>query len=593
MWCKLYRVKTTASVMTRKKSRLSRGLLVRTFIEFIRLTSNNSSIKTILFAGILLFSPGAFAAAGVASAHPLATAAGIKMLKMGGNAFDAAIAVTSTLAVVEPASSGMGGGGFWLLHDAANDKSIMVDGREKAPLAATRDMYLDENGNVIPDISINGPLSVGIPGEPAALVWLAQNYGALPLTTSLQPAIDAARNGFAVTERYHSLADWRKDLLNQYPAAAVIFLDNGETPEIGHLIIQEDLANTLESIANNGHAGFYQGDVATALVDGFRDVGGIWTMQDLAEYQVVIREPVSIDYRGMKVTSTALPSSGGLVLAEMLNILENHDVANMDEADFIHVNVEAMRRAYRDRAQYMGDSDFVDLPMEMLQGKDYADGLNQSIRMDAASTSASLAATESDDNKGEDTTHFSVIDKDGNRVSATLSINYPFGSGVVPPGTGVLLNDEMDDFSSKPGTPNAFGLVGAEANAIEPGKRMLSSMSPTFVEDDQRIAVLGSPGGSRIITMVLLGILEFEKGGNADAIVNRPRFHHQYLPDSIQYEKDTLNTAIISDLANRGHKFKPLNRTWGNMHVVILDKAAGTVEAASDGRGEGEAQVIE
>jgi gamma-glutamyltranspeptidase/glutathione hydrolase len=554
---------------------------------------NNISIKTIFFSGILVFSPGAFAGAGVASAHPLATAAGIKMLKMGGNAFDAAIAVTSTIAVVEPAGSGIGGGGFWLLHDAANDKSIMVDGREKAPLAATRDMYLDENGNVISDISVNGPLSAGIPGEPAALVWLAENYGALPLTTSLQPAIDAARNGFPVTERYHSLVDWRKDLLNQYPATAAIFLDNGETPEIGHLIVQEDLANTLESIANDGHAGFYQGDVATALVDGIRDVGGIWTMQDLAEYQVAIREPISIDYRDMKVTSAALPSSGGLVLAEMLNMLENHDVVNMDEADFIHVNVEVMRRAYRDRAQYMGDRDFVDVPMAMLQSKDYAKGMNQSIRMDTATTSVSLARTKTEGSKGEDTTHFSVIDKDGNRVSATLSINYPFGSGVVPPGTGVLLNDEMDDFSSKPGTPNAYGLVGAEANAIEPGKRMLSSMSPTFVEDDHRIAVLGSPGGSRIITMVLLGILEFEKGGNAYAIVNRPRFHHQYLPDSIQYEKDTLNTAIVSDLANRGHKFKPLGRTWGNMHAVILDKATGTVEAASDGRGEGEAQVIE
>ena len=582
-----------ASFITRKKLSLFYCLSAKTRIASGRLTLNTSSAKIVLFASILLVSPGAFAGAGVASAHPLATAAGVKMLKLGGNAFDAAIAVTSTIAVVDPAGSGIGGGGFWLLHDAANDQSIMVDGREKAPLAATRDMYLDENGDVIPGLSINGPLSAGIPGEPAALAWLAENYGALPLATSLQPAIHVARNGFAATERYHNLVDWRKDLLNQYPAAAAIFLDEGETPEIGQLIVQEDLANTLESIADNGRAGFYQGKIATALVEGIRDVGGIWTMQDLAEYQVVIRDPISIAYRDMKVTSAALPSSGGLVLAEMLNILENYDLVNMDEADFIHVNVEAMRRAYRDRAQYLGDSDFIDVPVAMLQSKEYAKGMNQSIRMDRASTSTSLAPTETGGNKGEDTTHFSVIDKDGNRVSATLSINYPFGSGVVPPGTGVLLNDEMDDFSSKPGTPNAYGLVGAEANAIEPGKRMLSSMSPTFVEDDRRIAVLGSPGGSRIITMALLGILEFERGGNAEAIVNRPRFHHQYLPDSIQYEINTLNTGIISDLANRGHKFKPLSRTWGNMHAVILDKATGRVEAASDARGEGEAQVIE
>jgi gamma-glutamyltranspeptidase/glutathione hydrolase len=241
----------------------------------------------------------------------------------------------------------------------------------------------------------------------------------------------------------------------------------------------------------------------------------------------------------------------------------------------------------------MGDSDFVDVPVEMLSSMQYASGLNQSIRMDRASNSLHLAATSGDKPEGENTTHFSVIDKDGNRVSATLSINYPFGSGVVPPGTGVLLNDEMDDFSSKPGLPNAYGLVGAEANAIAPGKRMLSSMSPTFIEDDERIAVLGTPGGSRIISMVLLAILEFDRGSSAMRMVNRPRFHHQYLPDSIQFEKDTLDTAILSDLANRGHHFKPMNRTWGNMQAVMLNKITGKVTAVSDRRGEGKSVVLD
>ena len=546
--------------------------------------------------GALLFviqSNSSLAASGVASAHPVATAAGIKMLELGGNAFDAAIAVTSTIAVVEPAGSGLGGGGFWLLYDAKQDQSLMVDGREKAPLAASRDMYLDASGEVIEGLSINGPLSAGIPGEPAALAWIAENYGRLPLSASLQPAIDAAENGFAVTERYRRQVGWRKDLLNSYPAAAEIFLDEGAVPELGHLIVQKDLANTLRAIAEKGHAGFYSGEIARALVDGIRAEGGIWSLQDLAQYHIQIRQPVKIDYRDMQITAAALPSSGGIVLAEILNILENYPLEELSEVDSMQVVVEAMRRAYRDRAAYMGDTDFVDVPVEMLTSKLYAQGLNQSIRMDRASESAALAGTSTDSLKGEDTTHFSVVDHDGNRVSATLSINYPFGSGVVPPGTGVLLNDEMDDFSSKPGVPNAYGLVGAKANAIEPGKRMLSSMTPTFVEDADRLAVLGTPGGSRIITMVLLGILEFEKDGSAEEIVNRPRYHHQYLPDSIQYEIDTLNTKIISELANRGHKFKPLSRTWGNMHVVIVDKLSGAVDAASDSRGEGQAVILE
>ena len=542
---------------------------------------------------LLFLVPGPLkAAAGVASAHPAATQAGIQILEQGGNAFDAAIAVTSTIAVVEPAGSGIGGGGFWLLYDSASGDTVMLDGREKAPLAATRDMYLDDQGNVVPGLSINGALSAGIPGEPAALVWLAENYGKLPLSQTLAPAIYAARNGFAVTERYQSLVGWRKELLLEHPAAAEIFLHDGEVPALGAPIIQEELAKTLELIADKGHDGFYSGELAEKLVAGVQDAGGIWTMEDLAQYFVAVRKPVTFEYRDMQITSAALPSSGGLVLAESLNILENYDLVGLEEQEFIHLTVEAMRRAYRDRAEYMGDPDFVDVPTEMLVSQFYADGLSQSIRMDRASPSSELAPTFVDGPKGQDTTHFSVIDHDGNMVSATLSINYPFGSGVVPPGTGVLLNDEMDDFSSKPGEPNAYGLVGAEANAIAPGKRMLSSMSPTFVQTEDAALVLGTPGGSRIISMVLLGILEFEKGGNAEAIVNRPRFHHQYLPDVIQFEKDTLDLDLASQLSALGHQFKSLNRTWGNMHAVLQNQKTGEVTAASDHRGEGQASVL-
>jgi gamma-glutamyltranspeptidase/glutathione hydrolase len=546
----------------------------------------------LITALLYLFSATSYGAAGVATAHPVATAAGIKILEMGGNAFDAAIAITSTLAVVEPAGSGIGGGGFWLLYDSDEEKSIMLDGREKAPIAATRDMYLDDEGSVIPDLSISGALSAGIPGEPAALVWLEKNYGSMPLTVSLQPAIDAARNGFEVGPRYQKSIEYRLDTIRSFPAAASIFLVNGAVPEIGTRIIQEDLANTLWAIAIQGHDGFYSGDVAEKLVAGVQEAGGIWTLEDLERYRVKAREPVQVEFNGMTMTSAALPSSGGLVLAQSLNILSNYDIGNMSYADFTHVTVEAMRRAYRDRAEFMGDADFVEVPVPMLVDRQYANGLSQSIRMDSATKSLQLAPTWVDGDKGQDTTHFSVIDHEGNRVAATLSINYPFGSGVVPAGTGVILNDEMDDFSSKPGVPNVYGLVGARANAIEPGKRMLSSMSPTFLETEDRIAVLGTPGGSRIISMVLLSALEFHHGADAEAMVNRPRFHHQYLPDVIQYETDALAPDTISDLEARGHQFKALNRTWGNMHAVILDKQSGDISAASDARGEGQALVL-
>ena len=541
---------------------------------------------------LCLFSAPVQAAAGVASAHPLATAAGIRVLKQGGNAFDAAVAVTATLAVVEPAGSGLGGGGFWLLYDADEEKSMMLDGREKAPLAATRDMFLDEKGNRVPHLSIDGGLAAAIPGEPAALVWLAKNMGKFPLTLSLLPAIEAAREGFVAGKRFHRLMNWRADVIRMSPAAAEIFLVNGQVPQVGDRIIQEDLADTLWTLAVRGHDGFYSGEMAKRLVEGVRQAGGIWTLEDLAGYQVVPREPVELEFNGMKVVSASLPSSGGLVLAEILNILENHDLSSMDRVDFVHVLVEAMRRGYRDRAQYMGDPGFVEVPAAMLQDKYYARGQNQSLRMDRATPSNHLAPTWTDAGVGEDTTHFSVIDEDGNMVAATLSINYPFGSGVVPPGTGVLLNDEMDDFSAKPGEPNAYGLVGARANAIEPGKRMLSSMSPTFLETGDRVAVLGTPGGSRIISMVALAALEFYRGQDAEKMVNRPRFHHQYLPDSIQMEPGALSEDVISRLEERGHEFKPLSRTWGNMQVVILDRESGAVTAASDNRGEGAARVL-
>jgi len=528
--------------------------------------------------------------AAIASAHPLATQAGMEILGAGGNAFDAAVAVSAALAVVEPYSSGFGGGGFWLLHRESDGFDVMVDGREKAPLAATREMYLDTSGNVVPGLSVDGALAAGIPGEPAALVHIAERYGRLPLKHSLAPAIRLARDGFPVDEHYRRMAGFRLAALQDDEAAAGIFLQDDEVPAAGIRILQPELAETLESVARYGRAGFYRGPVAERLVAGVRAAGGIWTGADLEQYRVVERQPVQFEYRGMRVTSAAPPSSGGVALATMLNILAGFKLDELDEASRTHVIIEVMRRAYRDRAEFLGDADFVAVPVERLTSLEHAQQLRQSIQLEQATSSADLKGQASRQG-GRDTTHFSILDGEGNRVAATLSINYPFGACVVPPGTGVLLNDEMDDFSAKPGVPNVYGLVGAEANAIAAGKRPLSSMSPTFVESAEGIAILGTPGGSRIITMVLLAILDLADGQRPASWVELPRFHHQYLPDAVQYEPGAFDAALIEALEKRGHTLKPLDSSYGNMQAIYRDRKTGRVYATSDPRGVGEARV--
>lgn len=534
----------------------------------------------------------------VASAHPAATAAGMAVLANGGNAFDAAVAVTAALAVVEPQSSGLGGGGFWLLHQAEQDRDVMIDGREEAPGAATRDMYLDEEGNFVQHLSRNGALAAGIPGEPAALVHIAEQYGALDLATTLAPAIRLARDGFQVNDHMHRLAQYRKDVLAKHPASAALILDEaGEPLAPGEILKQPDLANTLQAIADRGRDGFYDGDVARQLVEAVRSAGGIWTRQDLADYDIVEREPIRGTYRTPEgeydIISAAPPSSGGPVLVEALNILEGFDWGALDDVQRRHVTIEAMRRAYRDRAVYLGDPDFVDMPIARLTDKNYAAGLRVGIRKDRATRSNELAGVTAAHANGHHTTHFSVTDAEGNRVSATLSVNFPFGSGMVAAGTGVFLNDEMDDFSAKPLTPNGYGLVGSEANSIAPGKRPLSSMSPSFVVGKDREIALGTPGGSRITTMVLLGILDFTHGGDAESVVGKPRYHHQYLPDHVEYEPGALSPETLAGLEKLGHEFEKVNRHYGDMHAVIWNKADGTMDAASDPRGIGCAAVGE
>lgn len=528
--------------------------------------------------------------AAIASAHPLASRAGEEILAAGGNAFDAAVAVSAALAVVEPSSSGLGGGGFYLLHRQSDGLDTFVDAREKAPAAATRDMYLDAKGEPVQGASTQGPLAAGIPGEPAGFEFLARRYGRLPLSVSMKPAIRLAREGFALNERLQAGIGYKADILKRSPEAAKIFLRNGGVPPVGALIRQPQLAHTLEVLAAQGAKGFYSGPVAQEMVRAVRAGGGIWTLSDLANYTVVERRPLIGEYRGARIISAPPPSSGGVALIDALNILSGVDLGHLPSAERKHWIIDAMQRVYRDRAIYLGDPDFVQIPVQLLTDPAYAAGQRASMRSDKAMPSDFLPGVAQADG-GRDTTHFSVLDRDGNRVAATISINQWLGGGFIAGSTGVLLNNTMDDFSKKPGVPNGFGLVGADANAIAGNKRSLSSMSPTFVETSRGMMIIGSPGGSYIISMVLLGTLDYVDGMPAADIVKAPRYHHQYLPDVVSYEPGAFGEDEIRQLLSMGHHLQVRDRRWGNMQVVTWDYASGKVVAASDPRGVGEGLV--
>ena len=520
----------------------------------------------------------------VVTAHKLATQAGEEILKAGGNAFDAAVAVSAALAVVQPYGSGIGGGGFWLLHDAKTGEDIVVDGREVAPLAATKDMYLDENGKLTGN-SINGPLAAGIPGVVAALEFITDYYGRLSFSDNLQPAIRFARDGFSPSDHYRKLADLRIQALLASAEASKIFLHQNSSPAKDRLIIQNDLAETLIAISKNGAKEFYSGETAKKLVDGVRQAGGIWTLEDLQQYQIEIREPITASYRGLQIVMPPPPTSGGVVITQILAMLEDIELSEIDSINSVHTIVEAMRRAYQDRAIYLGDPDFSEIPLDLLLDQQYAINKFSTFNKNIASKSEELTVTTP---KGEDTTHFSILDTQGNYVAATLSINYPFGSGFVAPETGVLLNDEMDDFSMGENVANIWGLVGSEANAIEPGKRMLSSMTPLFAHNENQTLIVGTPGGSRIISMLTLALLKFQLGADSNEIVSQRRFHHQYIPDEIQFEENAFTENEIDQLTDMGHPIKELGRKYGDMHAIIWNSETGYVEASADPRGEGE-----
>jgi gamma-glutamyltranspeptidase/glutathione hydrolase len=521
----------------------------------------------------------------VASAHPLATAAGMQMLRQGGNAFDAAVAVSAVLAVVEPASSGVGGGGFYLLHTAKGNRDVMVDAREAAPLAARADMYV--SADRAPEASsTDGPLAAGIPGEPAAWAHLARQYGRLPLSKSLAPAIRIARDGFPLYARLQNAIRVKQARLAASPDTARVFLDDGQVPAIGAVIRQPELAATLELLASKGAEAFYRGEWANRLVDGIRRDGGIWTREDLARYRVVERTPLTLHYRDATLVTAAPPSAGGVVIGEVLNVLAGYDWDHLNADTRRHLTLESLRRAFRDRAEYLGDPDFVQMPLKRLLSPDYAAGLATSIRLDRATPSDMLRPV-AEEIEGPHTTHFSVLDAQGNRVAATISVNLFFGATYVVPGTGFLLNDTMDDFSIEAGKPNAFQLVGAAANAVGPGKRALSSMTPTFVESPKGLLIIGSPGGSTIISNVLFGILGWFDGLNAAQIVAMPRVHHQYLPDVVTLEPGALSAEERSALERRGHRLNEGRSAWGNTQVITWDYQTGEVVTASDPRGFG------
>ena len=545
------------------------------YLLFILFYSGNT------FSNELFPSKGA-----VVTSNALATKAGEKILAEGGNAYDAATTISAMLSVVEPFASGLGGGAFWLIYDAKSKKYKMIDARETAPLQSHKNMYLDENENLIKNISKLGPLSAGIPGIPAVLSYVNEKYGSKKLSTLLVPAYKAAINGFPVNERYLKGANYKKEWLKKYKETEAIFLDKGEVPKKGWILKQTDLAKTIKKIMKGGHKSFYTGSFAKKMVESVQNNGGIWSEEDLNRYKVIEREPVKSTYKGISIIAPGLPSSGGLVLSNALNILAGYELDKLSLTTQKHLIIEALRRAYYERAIKMGDPDFMANSLEFLLTPSYAAKQRESININYATDNQTLEFADPPyQGQGNDTTHFSVIDKYGNRVAVTQSINFWFGSAFVPKGTGVLLNNEMDDFSIKPGTENGYGLIGYDANAVEPGKRMLSSMTPTFLESDRGFVILGTPGGSRIISMILLATLEWINGGDAKSMVSLPRFHHQYHPDYVLYEEEAFMSSEIDELESMGHIFKKSNRQFGNMQIIMWDQVNNKIEIASDPRG--------
>ena len=526
----------------------------------------------------------------VVSGSLVASRMGRDILRRGGNAVDAAVATGFALAVTLPSAGNIGGGGFMVVR-FRDGRTTTIDYREKAPAAAGRDMYLDEQGNVIEDLSTTGILACGVPGSVRGLGLAHAKYGRLSWEDVVTPAAELAENGIAVGYQLHRDLVDREERLTRFDETRRIFYPNGQPLRLNALFKQLELAATLRRIAVQGAAEFYTGETARLLVAHMRRRGGLITRQDLADYKAVERPPVEFDYRGTHIVSMGPPSSGGIVLAQILNQLELVDIAQLEfhSAEHIHAMVEAGRRAYADRARYLGDADFVNVPVDKLISKAYAARRWRDVSPNWATASEDVSHG---DVKllleSEETTHYSVVDRLGNAVAVTTTINGGYGSGEVVKGTGFFLNNEMDDFSIKPGYPNMYGLVGSHANAIEPGKRMLSSMTPTIVtRNDTLLLVLGSPGGGKIITtvaQVISNVVDFGLG--MKEAVEAPRIHHQWKPDEIEAEPRGISPETRKRLVRMGHKVRYRDSMIGAAHCIYVDPETGWYFGAADSRQE-------
>ena len=494
----------------------------------------------------------------VASQEALASAVGRDILQQGGNAVDAAVAVGFALAVTLPRAGNIGGGGFMLIHDAQKHETVAIDYREKAPKAAFRDMYLDAEGNADEERSRYHGLAVGVPGAVDGLLLALKEHGTMTREQVLAPAIRLAEEGITVTPGFSDSLQGLAERLRKWPSTAKIFYHADGSPlQPGETFKQPELAASLRRIAEQGRDGFYQGETAEKIIAAIKDAGGTMTAEDLRDYRAVKREPVRGDYRGYQIVSMPPPSSGGIHIIQILNILEGYDLraSGANTAKTIHLMAEAMQLAYADRAEYLGDPDFVKIPVKGLTSQKYADTLRDKIDPEKARPGAEIRHSDPLPYESDQTTHYSVVDKNGNAVANTYTLNFSYGTGLVADGTGILLNNEMDDFSAKPGVPNGYGLIGGDANAVEAGKRPLSSMSPTIVfKDDKPFLVTGSPGGSRIITTVLQiisNVIDHEM--NIAEATHAPRIHDQWTPDEIRVEH-ALNADTVRLLENMGHK---------------------------------------
>ncbi len=567
--------------------------------------SKRRFLSTLISASVALNASGAFAQnaailSGQDRVHPIvaehgmvtaqekvAAQIGVDILKAGGNAVDASVAVAFALAVTLPRAGNLGGGGFMIVHDAEKAETQAIDYREMAPKAAFKDMYLDGAGEPVKNRSRFHGLAVGVPGTVAGMALALERNGTMPMAQVIAPAIKLARDGIVVTQSLSSGLKRSEERLKRWPQTARVFYKpDGGFYEVGDVFKQPDLAATLQSISDHGADGFYKGDVAEKIAAGVQAAEGLITVDDMAAYKSVVRDTSTGTYRGYDIHSMPPPSSGGTHIVQILNTLEGYPIGAMghNSAQTIHLMAEAMKQAYADRATYLGDPDFVDVPVKELTNKAYANDIRTQIDMGKARPADKIKATVLTPYESNETTHFSVIDRFGSAVSNTYTINFSFGSGIVADGTGVLMNNEMDDFSAKTGVANAYGLIGGDANAVEAGKRPLSSMSPTIVmKDDKVFLVTGSPGGSRIITTTLQILMNvIDHGMNIAEATYAPRIHHQWLPDELRIEEGiSVDTKAI--LRAKGHDvvIKP---TMGSTQSIMIDGETGMLLGATDPR---------